>query len=218
MSKKNHSALTSKDRATAYHKAGHGLAGICWGGNVVRLSIVATEDTLGRSTTVAWVSTDVFTQMRAPRDAPTRLCALAALRGRVRFCLAGLAAEELISGERPEVVTYVFDDMCTDDLEEGHDLSLACDALRAAHPNMRRAFWPTLEADYLVALEYLTAYRKQLDALAAALLEARELDKDAMFAATGWLEGLDRWEKRGLGARIAFRRLGAHGIPLAHRY
>jgi hypothetical protein len=191
-----HTFKTNDMNRTAYHEAGHALASIPWGGGVEFVSIVPDETTTGRCVLDGLLPIDMLAEECA-QGGDARREAKRRLLWHVRIHLAGYAAEETLTGERPEPMAEFLACGYSDHefgagVDERGDLTKAAIALRTAYPHTGR-FCESLTEQYVITLEYLATYRWNLDRLAATLLREGALEGDALFEATDPLAFDETW-------------------------
>ncbi len=199
--------LTLEDRRrTAYHEAGHGLAGMLTPGAdpVRKISIVPRGRALGIT-------------LQTP-EADRYGYTAEFLRGRIVTALAGRAAEELVYGEYTtgaeadlEYVTAVARAMvgrwgmsaaigpisvlpgASSDATTTQAMSLLAAETRALFDTEVRRI---VDESYVQAFDLLRSHREQLDALVDALLERETLEEQESYA----IAGIERAPAAGNGA------------------
>ncbi|MER5867670.1 ATP-dependent zinc metalloprotease FtsH [Kitasatospora sp. NPDC002040] len=176
---------------TAYHESGHALLGMLQPGAdpVRKITIVPRGRALG--VTLSTPDTDRYSYTEPY------------LRGRIIGALGGMAAEQVVYGvittgaeSDLEQVTNIARGMAgrwgmservgrltavPSDTQGAYGLSAAPTTLDAVDEESRRI----VAECYEDAIRLLTEHRSQLDALAAALLEAETLDEEAAYRAAG---------------------------------
>ncbi|WP_441250068.1 ATP-dependent zinc metalloprotease FtsH [Kitasatospora sp. McL0602] len=181
---------TERER-TAYHESGHALLGMLQPGAdpVRKITIVPRGRALG--VTLSTPDTDRYSYTEPY------------LRGRIIGALGGMAAEQVVYGvittgaeSDLEQVTNIARGMAgrwgmservgrltavPNDSQGAYGLSAAPTTLDAVDEETRRI----VAECYDDAIRLLTDHRDQLDALAAALLEAETLDEEAAYRAAG---------------------------------
>jgi cell division protease FtsH len=175
--------LTNADRRlTAYHEAGHAVAGLMLSGldPVHKVTIIPRERSLG------------VTASLPERDRHTH--AFSELRSRLIMLMAGRAAEEKVLGAdhvttgaggdiqhatriaRRMVVRYGMSKRLGMVDLSAEEEPLAADTARLVDEEIRRI----IDEAYQDALELLEEHRDLLDEIAAALLEKETLDRDEL--------------------------------------
>lgn len=169
-----HAAEGQHRERTAYHEAGHALAGIILGFGIVSASIVPEGDSNGR-----------VVKLRPLTDFPLDSVAV--------FAAAGMAAECLVFGTHawggqvpttPERVATATDPAVwfTGEREDTSDASALCTLARAAGATDPAEVRARVEAWILDACDLLDKVRGDLTDLAAALLEYGTLDAPGILA------------------------------------
>jgi cell division protease FtsH len=178
--------------ATAYHEAGHALAMLIWNGGLESVSIAPDPRAGHHGITSRRGPPLDFVLTWAPWYRRQHL------HGEARVNVAGYAAEEVFTGKRPGVVVQTLavwprswraaaamgramseSDGAEEEEEPGTDLGDALQAMALAYPrDTRSATLKRVASEYGLVIEFLTAHRSALDALAAALLREETLDRN----------------------------------------
>lgn len=175
---------------TAHHEAGHTVAAFRWGSIPDYLSICPGPGRLGY--TQQWQRPVVLGRHEVIR--------------RVRFSLAGLAAEELLTG-KPSYGAAANPGDVADESDEWEwlngpglfddDVGAALEAMLVAYPKSR-CVPERLKREFRVTCAFLRAHWKHVEAVARGLLENETLYREHLIRAVYDVGPIDfsRWEQR----------------------